>query len=56
MASSLIKRAILAQGHDLPDYKLPQWAWIVMLLDLIVLLPMAIIVRASRETASPISY
>lgn len=50
MAVSLIKRAILAQGEDLPEYKLPDWAWIVMLLDLIVLLPITIIVRLTRVT------
>ncbi|KAM4056872.1 ubiquitin conjugating enzyme [Hirsutella rhossiliensis] len=54
MAISLIRRAILAHGDGLPDYKLPDWAWVVMLLDLIVLLPVTVILDYTFKAVYPV--
>ncbi|PHH88054.1 hypothetical protein CDD83_8053 [Cordyceps sp. RAO-2017] len=55
MDVSLIKRAVLAtSGHDPSDYKLPQWTWIVLALDLIILLPVCVIFNYTLKNVYPV--
>ncbi|KND92921.1 hypothetical protein TOPH_02225 [Tolypocladium ophioglossoides CBS 100239] len=59
MHLSFLKRAIAGggvggPGDDSPKYELPEWTWIVFLLDFIILLPILLIFDYTFKTVYPV--
>ncbi|KJZ79874.1 hypothetical protein HIM_00588 [Hirsutella minnesotensis 3608] len=54
MELSMIKRAIMVTGDEIPQYKLPEWTWIVLLLNFVVFLPVFVLIDYTLKTVYPV--